>query len=336
MINNTWNKFQNIFPIMIENNEKYNIILKNIQLSPNNILLYCSKGFPIDLFIECILMKFFNKKAFYRSQHIWNKSIHYYENQDFIEIDLMNPENSKYIEKISEFLLHIVNTRHINNSKHYVVLKHIDLLSRHFYEFRILLERFLDNIIFLSCTHKLAKIELPIKSRYSSFRIPLFTHKEINDIFVNYLDMSLNDNYAITESRDIIKAIFISEIECQPNSEELLTDNFIIFNYPPIVDFIKNFNKKNVDEIRNLSYKCCQYNISVLSITLDFVKLIDYNDEYLSIKYGKIAKKNYATYKTILKQEVIRIGSEIDYLLSQTNKCKEPIYIESLLCKFLL
>ena len=34
--------------------------------------------------------------------------------------------------------------------------------------------------------------------------------------------------------------------------------------------------------------------------------------------------------------EIIKIGAEIDYLLSQTNKCKEPIYIEQLLCKLLI
>ena len=37
-----------------------------------------------------------------------------------------------------------------------------------------------------------------------------------------------------------------------------------------------------------------------------------------------------------LKMEIIKIGAEIDYLLSQTNKCKEPIYIEQLLCKLLI
>lgn len=336
MIRNIWDKFQNIFPTIINNNERYNLIIKNVLLSPNNILLYSSMGFPIDLMIECVLCNIFNKKIFYRSLHVWNKSIHYYENQDFIEIDLMNPENSKNIEKLTEFLLHIVNTKHVNNNKHYIVLKHIDLLSKHFYEFRILLERFMSNITFISCTHHLSKIELPIKSRYSTFRIPLFSHNEINDIFVNYLDISLNDNFACTECRDIIKALFISEIESQPNSEEVLTENFIKFNYPPIIEFINNFNKKNVEEIRNLSYKCCQYNISVVDITYDFLKLVDYNDNYLTIKYGKITKKNYYIYKDNLKREIINIGSEIDYILSQTNKCKEPIYIEQLLCRFLL
>ena len=33
-----------------------------------------------------------------------NLDIHYNENQDFIEIDLMNPENIKNIEKITKFI----------------------------------------------------------------------------------------------------------------------------------------------------------------------------------------------------------------------------------------
>ena len=45
------------------------------------------------------------------SLSLTDKSIYYYENQDFIEIDLMNPENIKNIDKLTKFLLHIVNTK---------------------------------------------------------------------------------------------------------------------------------------------------------------------------------------------------------------------------------
>ena len=41
-------------------------------------------------------------------------------------------------------------------------------------------------------------------------------------------------------------------------------------------------------------------------------------------------------YKNKLKLEIISIGENIDYMLSQTNKCKEPIYIEQLLCQLLI
>ena len=34
--------------------------------------------------------------------------------------------------------------------------------------------------------------------------------------------------------------------------------------------------------------------------------------------------------------EIIEFGTNADYMLSQTNKCKEPIYIENLLCQLLI
>ena len=34
--------------------------------------------------------------------------------------------------------------------------------------------------------------------------------------------------------------------------------------------------------------------------------------------------------------EIVKIGEEVEYMLSQTNKCREPIYIENLLCKLLI
>lgn len=336
MIKSAWEKLQEKFPEIIRNNKKYNDIVKNILLSPNNLLLYCAYGFPIDLIIDAILIEKFKKINFYRTAHIWDKSIYYNENQDFIEIDLMNPDNIKNIDKLNKFLLHIVNTKNISLDKHLIILKHIDLLYRHYYEFRILLERFSNNITFISTTHRISKIETPIRSRYSLFRIPLFTFAEINDIYINYLDMSVNEYLASNETRDIVKCIFITDNESLPN-QELITKTFVNYNYPPFVDFIKTFNSKNIDDIRNLSYKCCQYNISISKIIHDFIKLVDEEGEYLlKIKYPKIAKKNHKLYKNNLKKEIISIGADIDYMLSQTNKCKEPIYIEKLLCQLLI
>ena len=40
--------------------------------------------------------------------------------------------------------------------------------------------------------------------------------------------------------------------------------------------------------------------------------------------------------KNLLKMEIVKIGEEVEYMLSQTNKCPEPIYIENLLCKLLI
>lgn len=153
----------------------------------------------------------------------------------------------------------------------------------------------------------------------------------------------MNDYLLETKTRNIIKAIFISEIERYPISTEILTREFIELNFPPFVDFIKTYNKNknNLEEIRGLSYKCCQFNISILQIIQDFIKLVDYESYYLNIRFQLSSSQNtnidnISIIKNNLKCEIIKIGVNIDYLLSQTNKCKEPLYIENLLCQLLI
>jgi len=346
MIKTEWDKLEEVFPDIINDNKKYKLILDNILLSSNNKLLYTPIGFPIDIFLNLLLARIFNIAApFNKTEHVWDKSIIYVENQYYIDIDIMNPENIKNVEKITSFLLHIISSKNVKMNKHYIVIKHIDLLYRLFFDFRIILEKFSHNVIFICTTHYITKLEMPIKSRFSTFRVPLFTYEEIKDIYSNYLNISINDYLSETKTRNIIKTIFISEIERHPSSTEILTKEFVEFNFPPFVDFIKNYNKNknNLDDIRALSYKCCQYNISILQIIQDFIKLVDYGSYYLNIRYtydiynasnGNIDDINIL--KNKLKYEIIKIGIDIDYLLSQTNKCKEPLYIENILCQLLI
>jgi len=343
MIETNWDKLEEIFPNIIDDNKKYKLILDNILLSSNNKLLYTPIGFPINIFLNRLLIIIFNiKSPFNKTEHIWEKSIIYIENQYYIEIDLINPENIKNIEKITSFLLHIITSKNVKMKKHYIVIKHIDLLSALFCDFRIILEKYSHNVVFICTTHFITKLETPIKSRFSTFRIPLFTFDEIQNIFNNYLNISMNDYLLEIKTRDIIKSLFISEIERHPSSSEILTKEFVEFNFPPFVDFIKNYNKNrnNLYDIRSLSYKCCQYNVSILQIIQDFIKLVDYGTFYLNIRYSQPYDINNVNDMDIIKKnlklEIIKIGLDIDYLLSQTNKCKEPLYIENLLCQLLI
>jgi len=331
MIKTTWDKLEEVFPDIIRGNERYRLILENILLSSNNKLLYTPIGFPLDTFLNLLLARLCDIQAsFNKTEHTWDKSISYVENQYYIEIDLMNPDNMKNIEKITPFLLHIISSKNVKMKKHLIVIKHIDLLSSLYCDFRIILEKYSQNVVFVCTTHFITRIEAPIKSRFSRFRIPLFTFNEICDIFTNYLGISMNDYLLEAKTRNIIKAVFIAELERHPAAAEILSKEFVEFNYPPFVEFIRTYNKNknNLEEIRGLSYKCCQYNISILQITQDFVRLVDYGTYYMNIR-GCVGCDS-------LKCEIVKIGTDIDYLLSQTNKCKEPLYIENLLCQLLL
>jgi len=135
---NNWNRLDEKFASIISDNYEYNILLNRILLSQNNTLLYSPLGFPIDLFSDLIIKKKFNiQNKIYRCEHIWDKALVYNENTHFIELDIMNPDNAKNMDKITPFLLHIIKHKNIGYEKHFIIIKNIDLLSKLYYDFRI-------------------------------------------------------------------------------------------------------------------------------------------------------------------------------------------------------
>lgn len=302
-----WNIFKNNFRNIINDIEEFNKIFINHIKYEFNLLLYSHIGFPIDLFIDELIKSKFNLNNINRKELLWNKNIIYNENQYFIEIDLNNPNITNDFSFLTEMIIFIIKNRPIfNYTKHLIILKNIDNFNEYSYAFRIILERFNNNVYFICTTNKLSKIEQAIKSRFFCIRLRLFTIKEIEFIYKKYLN--LNDNIKIV-NRNIIFNIFLEQVKI--NEPQLLTEDFYNYNYPPIVKFCNS--KYDLNDIRQLSYKLSQYNLKIIDITLDLIKINN---------------------KTAI--EIIKIASEIDYLLSISNKGREPIYIENFLCQILL
>ena len=316
-----WNIFKNNFRNIINDIDEYNKIFINHIKYDFNLLLYSHNGFPLDLFIDELIKSKFNLTNINKKELLWNKNIIYNENQYFIEVDLNNPNISNDFTFLTDMILFIIKNKPVfNYTKHLIILKNIDNFNEYSYAFRIILERFNNNVYFICTSNKIAKIEQAIKSRFFCIRLRLFEINEIKYIFKKYLNLNvkndddMNDdndiNYNnLVENRNIIFNIFLQQIKI--NEPELLKDNFHNYNYPPIVKFYNS--KYDLNDIRQLSYKLCQYNLKIIDITLDLLKL----------------NKN----KSI---EIIKIASEIDNLLSLSNKGREPIYIENLLCQILL
>ena len=194
-------------------------------------------------------------------------------------------------------------------SHNIVYIKNIDKLSEQFFSFRIILERFYNNCYFICTTNHISKIENPIKSRFSLFRFRLVTNKEIQLIFNNYLQRKLNKFLIENNCRDIYFAIFIGQVEL--NEPELISENFCNYNYPPIMNFVNS--NYNLNDIRQLAYKYSQYDLNIKDLILDLLKII---------------KKD--------KQKIIELGALFDLLLIQSNKGREPIYLEALLNQILI
>jgi len=304
-----WNKFKNNFGLIIDNIKDYYINRDFCIKSNHNCLFYGSIGFPFDLYIDDIIKRKFNIKNIYRNENIWNKTIIYNENQYFLEIDLDNPNMPKKFDCLTEMLLFIIKTKAIINDKHLIIIKNIDKLEDYFFAFRIILEKYFNNCYFICTTHKISKIEMPIKSRFTLFRTRLFTNDEIKHIFKNYLSINLNEYLVKNNCRNIYFAIFIAQT--QINEPLLITEDFCNLNYPPIRTFIQS--NYNLNDIRQLSYKYCQYNLSIKDIALDLIKI------------------NKNKFKLIINNSV-----EIEYLLNNSNKGREPIFIEAFICQILL
>lgn len=331
-----WAKFKTNFKTILYDITIYNNIIKEISYTNNNMLIYSVEGFPLDLFVDEILKQRLNIDTIYKNNAIWNKNIHYIENQYFFEINLMNPEIRKDFSFLTEFILHLIKSHNINNTKKIIIIKHIDYLKEYFFQFRILLERFSSNVIFLCTSHSISQIEAPIKSRFNMFRVPLFNYDDIINIFEKYLNVPLPQYTTLNKSRDIIKSIFFADIEiCD---KQLITKQFCNYNFPPLYDFVKTYNFKddNLENIRDISYKCCQYNISIIDLVKDFLRITDETDFVLNKIGKKVSQIKYQKIKQEYKYKIINSGSQIEHSLCMTNKGREPIYIEAFLCDILL
>ena len=306
-----WDKFKLSFTDIINEIDEYRKIrdfCSSLEAT-NNYLLYSSYGFPFDLYLDDIIKKRFGITQIYRKEVIWNKSIIYNENQYFFEFDLDNPNMSKKYDDLTDLLLQIIKTKAIVNGKHLIIIKNIDKLNEYFFAFRIILERYSHNCFFICTTNKISKIEFPIKSRFCLFRIRLFTTLEINEIFNHHLKISLNQTLSKNNCRNIIFALFIAQTEIY--EPLLVNEDFCSYNYPPIKDFVaSNFS---INDLRQLSYKYSQYNLGIRDLALDLLKI--YKNKY----------------RLILDNSI-----ELENLLNNSNKGREPIYIEALLSQVLL
>jgi len=303
-----WMKFKNNFKNIICDIPEFNIIYQTYSFYEYNLLLYSYIGYPVDLLIDELIKKKFDITNLNKKELIWNKNVIYYENQYFFEIDLNNPNIPSDYSFLTEMILFIIKNKPVVNNKHLIILKNIDKLGEYAFAFRIILEKYYNNVYFICTTHKISKIESPIKSRFSLIRLRLFTDEEITRIFNKYL----GETMIIKNNRNIIFCIFLSQVNI--NEPEILNEDFTNYNYPLINKFIQS--KYDIYDIRQLSYKLSQYNLSISNITMDLIKIYKDNEEK--------------------KLEIIRIGSEIDYILTISNKGREPIYIENFLCQILI
>lgn len=267
-----WEQFYQHFPIYLDKlpYHKYvcdTLLTGDLNYLPN-CLLYGPKGFPMDILIECSIANYFNipfpiQKRF----PIWNDSLPYTETNYYFCIDTEHPEFPKEIDDLVQFIKEIIQTKCIHLTRHIIILKNMDQIASHknsFY-FRVLLERFSQNVLFINTTHHIQMIEPPLLSRMKVDRVPLPKINEIHTI----LSMLQPILPSLPNNRNLCLALF-----------HLPCTDYSTLHYPPIVEIIK----KNMTslEIRQLCYKIFQYQISVSEIIQDCLKLISTDTDAIS------------------------------------------------------
>jgi len=270
----------------------------------NNYLLYGADGLPHDILINCAMHKKYGK--FKKNQCIWQKELVYFETPYFLEVDFCHVGQPKDTATIINFLKEIITHSSLTYEKRIIILYNIHVIcnKNKSYPFRVLLERFSNNNIFICSTNNISSIENPIKSRFTLFRIPLLSCENIKLILKHY-NQSNKISEIFVNRNNLPLAILYSQFP-----DEIDPDVNLEYYYPPIVDLVKT--KPTYEKIRNLSHKFCINDIPTLHLVYDFIKINPAN----AMKY-------------------ISYAAHIDHLCILTNSYLRPIYIEYLLHEFI-
>jgi hypothetical protein len=104
----------------------------------------------------------------------------YHIHPRFFLFNLIHPDMPKDGAVLLDFLREVLPASNIQQSKHVMVIEHIDALctSQNTHILRVLFERYSKNVVFICTTHRFCRLEPPIHSRFLPLRVPLPTIQE--------------------------------------------------------------------------------------------------------------------------------------------------------------
>lgn len=296
-----WNKFIEKFPEFVATNNVYNSIanfihvnIDSVHADSPNILLYSAIGFPLNLLWNHVAtLKYGNIK---NRECTSESNVVFLENQHFIDIDFAHPFNARNIDQVHELILQIVTTVCIISSRHLIVCRNIDRIDD-IYSFRVLLERFSKNALFVCTTHSFSSIEGPLKSRFLCVRVPLLSKNDVQHI-MQTLDPTLKDT--VFDTRNVFRAIAAADA---PSDVATLGT----FNCQYIRDCFST--KNTIIQMRELASKIYTMNIPLRLIVEDVLHFVP--------------DKRKANF--------VLQAANIEHMMKQTNEGRKPLYYEYLL-----
>jgi len=261
-----------------------------------NILLSSRKGFPLDLLWGEALKRIYNLSSIpYASNHEkYEDTIPYQQCQYYFELDFEHPDIPKDISKVVDLIKIVSLSSPIFSNRHLWILKNIECL-RHSYglgPFRILLERFSANALFICTTTQPSHLDRSLQSRFTHLRIPLLKESHLKNIL-----LKLNVSQELVSKLDT-RNIFLAMCYCC-SSEFIEYSNL---NYPKVT----SITTWTVDAVRTLAH---QYSINGLT-------LADACHDIIQMKI----KKN--------KMDVIEWLAKLEAKCAEGNRIREMWFIE--------
>lgn len=294
-----WQKFVYNFDNIIKSYPDYlnraNLILSSLT-SGCNVLVFSPVGFPLDLYLKFVATLKYS--TFTKKECIYDRHVVYHETPHFIEIDFSHPSNRKVMDHVQSLIMTIVQTSCIHDTFHLIICKHVDLIDDP-HSFRVILERFNKNAKFLCTTTSLSKLEAPIKSRFFTIRVPLFTCQQIQEIM-----SQIGGQLDKMQCRNIIKCIGLSDLHNNGHDISLVAT----YVYPPVRDFMVNKNY-TILSIREFSNKVCSHGVPLPLFVQDLL---------MHVPESK-------------KRSFIQYAAELEHMLVQTNGGRQPLYYELLM-----
>ena len=273
-----------------------------------NILLYGAPGFPIHLLWETIFKEIFHTN-YYRNTVNWHNKLNYIETPYFFELDMADPNNSKELEVLSTFLKELVQHPCVHSRRHIIIMHNIEKLCarRSSYSFRVLLEKYSANAIFICTTFHYSSIESPLLSRCINIRVPLPTNNEISTIMKS-LELVHHPLLKSNNCRDIYLTLYVHWMHT--HMPEHVTQEFCNSDIFGLEELLKNKKKNTIEDIRTFVSKISVHDPSISKLTFDILHTISTNKK---------------------KLEFIKKATEIDYMCATTEGHRKPLYIELLL-----
>lgn len=302
----TWNEFCNRFDEICEECFPNHAELvgrfsdpRSLDGSPN-IMFYGAEGFPIHMLLDFMFRRMYG--SFTRNQCQISSDLEYYQTQWFLEFDFHHPNFMKQSTECFELIKQMIQGPTVHGGRHVIVLKNVDgalLIAKQM--FRVLLERYSKNAIFICTTHNISKLEPPLKSRFTLVRIALPSKEEIMSM-VRKLGLSIEERYV---SQNVYKTLLTLDLIKTVSSDQI--ESLCSFHYPPISELSSS---STMEAVRTMSNKICQTNVPFRNIILDLLSLL---------------KDDQA------KMSFVEDAASMEHMLACTNGGRQVLYVENLI-----